>query len=191
MRFEVILLGLEVFFLAGDRIRFDARLRPQFTENQVRHSSEATRAGLLRWASTEQGQKLITWFSRNDCEVVITEDLNESGPGRAPQPPIATLVAATDRSTLKIYEVILNPLFYRLPEGMKPWGRPATPADMMAAAWGGEILHVYFYSRGISLPHHARADFQEEWRVMAAELGFAGMSHEDGEEGISYAVRHY
>ncbi len=174
--------NIEIFFLAGERIKFDERLRPQFTQNQLRNSFEETRAGLVRWAATNHGQKLITWFSRSDCEVVITEDSNESGPGRAPQPAIATLIAASDRSTLKIYEVILNPVFYKLPDGLRPLGRPATPADMMAAAWAGEMLHIYFYSNGISLPHHPRTDFQKEWESMAAELGFPGLRHEDGED---------
>ena len=55
---------------------------------------------------------------------------------------------------------------------------PATPADVMAAAFGAEMLHIDFYSRGISLPHHERPDFQREWRAIAVELGMPGLRHE-------------
>jgi hypothetical protein len=41
------------------------------------------------------------------------------------------------------------------------------------------MLHVDFYSRGISLPHHQRADFQDEWRVVARELGYPEMKHHE------------
>ena len=60
--------------------------------------------------------------------------------------------------------------------------QPATPADMMAAAWAGEMLHVDFYARGISLPHHSRDDFQTEWEAVAVELGFPALRHNDEDE---------
>jgi len=63
-----------------------------------------------------------------------------------------------------------------------PSRQPATAADQMAAAWAGEMLHIYFYSTGISLPHHQRADFQQEWHLMAAELGLPNMPHADDDE---------
>ena len=45
-----------------------------------------------------------------------------------------------------------------------------------------EMLHIYFYSQGISLPHHERSDFQDEWRAVAAELGMPGVTHNDDDE---------
>ena len=56
----------------------------------------------------------------------------------------------------------------------------------MAAAWAAELLHIDFYSRGISLPHHQRADFQREWRAIAEELGFPTMPHGEDEEREGY-----
>ena len=53
---------------------------------------------------------------------------------------------------------------------------------MMAAAWAGEMLHIDYYARGISLPHHERTDFQEECRAIARELGFPNLRHSDDEE---------
>ena len=171
------------FILAGDRIRFDAGLRPQFTENQIRNTSPDTRAGLTRWAATGNGRRLIARFNAKEYEIFVVEDSAELGAGRAPQPALATLVAANNRAALKSYAVILNPEL-RVPKGriVFPSMQPATQTDMMAAAWAGEMLHVDFYSRGISLPHHQRADFQQEWRAIAAELGYPNMKHEDDDE---------
>jgi hypothetical protein len=60
----------------------------------------------------------------------------------------------------------------------------------MAAAWAGEMLHIDFYSQGISLPHHERADFQEQWRLVAGELGFPMLPHEeDRGQGIRLSRR--
>ena len=58
-------------------------------------------------------------------------------------------------------------------------GEPTTPAQVMAAAWAAEMLHIDFYSRGISLPHHSRTDFQTEWREVARQLGFPYLAHGD------------
>jgi hypothetical protein len=55
----------------------------------------------------------------------------------------------------------------------------------MATAWAAEMLHIYFYSKGISLPHHTRSDFQDEWRAMARELGFPDMRHDDEDVELS------
>ena len=172
------------FRLAEERIRFDPTLQPQFTENQIRNTSDATRAGLAKFASTEYGRRLIRRFSSSEYEIVVTEDADESGTGRAPQPGIATLAAASDRARVKTYDLILNPTTFHLPKGMTalPWHEPASAADVMAAAWAGEMLHIDFYSKGISLPHHQRSDFQEEWRILAEELGFPALTHDDGEE---------
>jgi hypothetical protein len=176
-------VALLLFVLAGEPVHFDAQFRPQFTDRQVRNTTDATREGLARWAGTEQGQKLIEQFAAAEYEITITEDTSEGGIGRAPQPGIATLVAAGDHSKLKSYELILNPTFFKIPEGMEPLpNQPVTPADMMAIAWAGEMLHIHFYAQGISLPHHPRPDFQREWREVAAELGMPGLRHDDEDE---------
>jgi hypothetical protein len=175
---SIIFLG--AFLLAGERVHFDAAWHPLFTEHQIRNSSDATRAGLMRWAGTEQGQRLIARFSTEEYEVKITEDTSEDGIGRAPQPGIATLISANDHSKRKAYELILNPTYFKIPDGMEPLpNQPITPADMMAVAWAGEMLHIYFYAQGISLPHHAREDFQREWRTVAEELGMPDLKHDD------------
>jgi len=175
--------------LAGERVRFDGDFKPQFTDNQVRNSAEATRAGLVKWARTEQGRKLVEYFSGREFKIRIIEDADERGIGRAPQPGLATLVAAYDHARPKTYEVILNPAFFKLPQGMDPLpNQPATPADMMAVAWAGEMLHIYFYSQGISLPHHQRPDFQEQWQTVAAELGMPAVRHDDDDE-VTHGAR--
>jgi hypothetical protein len=175
---RIIFLG--AFLLAGERLHFDAALQPQFTDNQIRNTAEATRAGLARWAATEHGRKLIEHFNAKEYEVTIIEDTSESGIGRAPQPGLATLIAASDHSRVKSYELILNPTYFKIPDGMEPLpNQPVTPADMMAVAWAGEMLHIYFYSQGISLPHHARDDFQREWSAIAQELGMPTLKHDD------------
>ena len=172
-----------VFIVAGEPVRFDANMHPRFTPHQLTNTSEATRTGLVRWAATEHGRHLIESFDAAEYEVVVTEDADEEGVGRAPQPGIATLVASLDHSQKKSYDLVLNPGFFRVPERMTPLpNQPVTPADMMAAAWAGEMLHIYFYSQGVSLPHHQRADFQREWRAVAAELGMSALTHDDADE---------
>jgi len=170
------------FRLAGERIRFDANATPAFTENQFTHSADATRSGLAKWATTPRGRSLILRFNSAEYDVTIREDDQDTGAGRAPQPALATLVAASDHTKTKPYDLILNPTF-KLPNGAIPVSKdPSTPTDMMAAAWAAEMLHIDYYARGISLPHHSRADFQSEWRVMAAELGFPYLPHGDESE---------
>jgi hypothetical protein len=166
------------FVLAGERIAFDSQLRPHFTEKQMREIAPEVRAGFVRWASTPTGRRLIARFDIEQYEIVVAESSDEAGPGRAPQPALATLVAANNRDALKSYAVILNPTF-RFTSGRNvfPTTQPATQTDLMATAWAGEMLHVDFYSRGISLPHHQRDDFQEEWRAVARELGYPDMKH--------------
>jgi len=146
-----------------------------FCGGQIQDCSPATRDGFARWAATEHGRALI---SRIDGKVIVTEDSTEGAAGRAPEPGIATLTSMGPR----VFTLILNPGFV-LPKGMVPLpDQPATPADMMAAAWAGEMLHIEFYSRGISLPHHQRDDFQQEWSATAAELGFSALRHDDEDE---------
>lgn len=166
--------------LAGEPIQFDENVRPQFSDAQVRASNHLTRAGLITWAATSEGQRVIARFRAADVEITVTEDPEEMGPGRAPQPGIATLLAAGDRTRVKHYEVIVNPALaaeYGRHRGLA-FGDPLTPIDVMAGAWAAEMLHVDFYARGIPLPHHDRADFQERWRAVASELGYPIMKHD-------------
>ncbi len=176
------------FVLAGDRVRFDSAMRPQFTQRQVRNSAEATRAGLALWSATPRGRQLIEILSGQEYEVQVIEDLTEPGAGRAPQPALPTLLAASDHARRKSYALVLNPGFFRLPEGMNPapFG-PASAAEMMAVTWAAEVLHIYFYTQGVSLPHHQRPDFQDEWRTIARELGLPGMPHDDEDQMIRAA----
>lgn len=174
---------LALLLLAGEPVRFDGKMTPQFTDNQLRNTAESTRAGLTKWAATPHGRRLMARFNSSEYEIRVAEDAGEDGAGRAPQPGIAELVQAGDHSRRKIYRLILNPRF-NLPKGFQPFPspRPARPADVMAAAWAAEMLHIDFYARGISLPHHRRTDFQEEWRELAAEIGFPLLTHDDDSE---------
>jgi hypothetical protein len=171
------------FILAGEPISIDVQFRPQFSSDQMKRSTAATRDGFARFAATEEGQKLIAFLDNREFRIDVAEDENEPSPGRAPQPPLATLVAAKDHTITKDYALILNPT-YGVTTGFTPLpGQPVTPSDIMATAWAAETLHIYFYSRGISLPHHKRADFQHEWRLAAAELGFPAALHQDDKVG--------
>jgi hypothetical protein len=166
--------------LAGERVVFDSLLEPRFTEDQIRDTAGSTRAGLVRWAATPHGRKMIEYFIQNDCLVTVTEDLNDEGIGKAPQPGLATLMATASPSRPRLYTVSLNPRAIVLPERVKPLpNQPATAGELMAAAWAAEMLHISFYAQGISLPHHSRSDFQTEWSAVAAELGFPGLIHDD------------
>lgn len=169
------------FVLADEPIVFDG-LRPRFSDRQLHGSTAATRIGLARWAATESGRALIAHFNTREYRVTVVESREEESSGRAPQPSIATLLSATDHAKVKQYELILNPEYGGHHAFDPVAGEPSTPADMMATAWAGEMLHIYFYSEGISLPHHERADFQERWHTVAAELGFPSLRHDGGEE---------
>ncbi len=177
-------LPIAVLLLAGETIRFDDHQRPQFTEQQVRSTAETTRAGFVNWIATHEGQLLVARFRGEEFEIVISEDEGEPSPGRAPQPGIATLLAAGDRTKVKRYELVLNPSI-AAEYGRGPvlaLGQPLTPTDVMATAWAAEMLHIDFYSCGIRLPHHSRGDFQERWQSVASELGFPLMKHDTEEE---------
>ncbi len=174
--------------LAGEPVRFDANHNVAFTEAQVRATSTATREGLLRFAATQEGRRLLRHFGTSEYTIVVVESADDSEVASAPEPGIATLVAASDHSIPKKYEIVLHPIPFSLPEGATALPNQATtPADQMAAAWAAELLHIDFYSRGISLPHHQRADFQREWHDIASELGFPGMLHGEDDErsGVS------
>lgn len=174
-------------FLAGERVRFNDDLSVRLTRRQILNTSEATRAGLARFAATDRGRHLIAWLTANDCVVDVFEDAAEGGAGSAPQPGIATLIA--DRAAARTFEMILNPSAPIVPRGMTVLpGQPATAADLMAAAWAAETLHIYFYAQGISLPHHERDDFQQAWSELASELGFPGLHHGDDEEDDRPAI---
>ena len=170
--------------LAGEVVRFDEDLAPVFTLRQLRETDPATRAGFTRWAATKQGRSLLARFRASDYEVVVLEDPAEPALGRAPQPGLATLLSWANTKVLKTYTLILNPALaaaYEPPEGNE--GRLALrPDDILAAAWAGEMLHIDFYSRGIVLPHHHRADFQERWRAVANQLRLGFLTHGDEDE---------
>lgn len=170
------------FILCGERVRFAASFQPRFTPKQLRESEQATRDGLAKWARTAHGRRLIAFFDKGDYRINVIEDPFEHGVGRAPQPGLATLASIHDRAKIRTFDLILNPRYFRLPQGMTPLlNMPATPADMMAAAWAGEMMHIEFYAHGVSLPHHNRGEFQEQWRAVAEELGVSLLDHDDDE----------
>ena len=169
--------------LGGERIRIGADSTIEFTASQIRRSEAATRAGLMRWAATAQGRRLLAAFAKNQDKIVVIEDRAEEGAGRAPQPGMATLLAATDPAQMKVYELVLNPAPVVLPKGATPLpNQPATTEDFVALAWAAELLHISFYARGIPLPHHQRPDFQEQWLEIATQLGFPTSKHGEEDE---------
>jgi hypothetical protein len=182
-----------VLLLAGEQLHIDNHFGPQFSSHQMQNTAEATRIGLARWAATVHGRKILEYFAATGCEIEVIEDDAERGIGRAPEPGIATLVAAsTHRLQHKRFEIILNPTYYRVPKDMFPLaGQPGNTADAMSIAWAGEMLHIYFYAHGISLPHHPRADFQEEWRAVATELGMGTVPHDDDDEFAHSVIVRY
>jgi hypothetical protein len=166
--------------LAGEPVRLDANAKVTFTPAQTRGTSTATRQGLVLLASTPHGRRLLRKFATSEYTIVVVENDEGDDVGNAPEPGIATLAAASDHSINKQYEIVLHPLTFSIPDGAIALPNQAsTPADQMAAAWAAELLHIDFYSRGISLPHHQREDFQREWQAIARELGFPTMNHGD------------
>lgn len=169
--------------LAGEAVRLDANQKIAFTDAQIRATSTATREGLVELASTPDGRRMLRHFATSEYTIIVTESEDDAEVASAPEPGIATLAAAKDHSIPKKYEIVLHPIPFSIPDGATALpGQASTPADQMAAAWAAELLHIDFYSRGISLPHHQRADFQREWRAIARELGFPGMLHGEDEE---------
>lgn len=176
----MLALILASVLLAGDRVEFDQQFHPHFNEHQMRASAMATRGGLEKWAATAEGKAILERMRGDDIEVDVVERRDEPSLGRAPQPGMATMLTANDHTRVKRYQLILNPgmaLLYGR-DGLIHLGEPATPEEAMAAAWAGEMLHIEFYSRGIQLPHHERADFQERWHAVADQLGFPLMTHD-------------
>lgn len=173
---------LALIILAGEPVRIAPDGAVAFTPKQLERSARSTRAGLVRWAVTDEGRRILAHLGAADYEIHVVEDAGEPGVGRAPQPGIATMLAAGNRSTRKTYELILNPDPRVPPRGptILP-DQPATAEDLIAAAWAAEMLHIWFYAHGQLLPHHPRADFQNAWRSVAAQLGFPALPH--GEEG--------
>lgn len=166
--------------LAGEPVTLSPEVR--FTERQLTRTAPAVREGFVRWARTRQGQRILRHFAERNCEIHVVEDVGESGIGRAPQPGIATLLKMADDSATKQFTLILNPTPREIPKTMTPLPQqPANSADYMAAAWAAEMLHIYFYSKSIPLPHHHRSDFQQDWSSVAAELGFPAMEHTEDE----------
>ncbi len=172
------LLVLLVLF-AGEKVPFGADLLPHFTAHQISATSAATRAGLERWARTDEGRAILRRLQENDRTVIVKDDPEEESPGRAPQPSLETLLSANNPKVQKRYELILNPaIAAQYDTGSEiDLGLPRTAADVMALAWAGEMLHIDFYARGIPLPHHERADFQERWTAVAAQLGLPNATH--------------
>lgn len=164
---------------AGEQLQLDERFQPRFTEHQLRTTAASTREGFAKWAATPEGRAILAHFRADDLVVDAMESAAEPSLGRAPEPGMATLLAAHDARQVKRYELILNPHIageYDRADAIR-LGEPATPADVMATAWAGEMLHIEFYSRGIQLPHHQRADFQSRWHAVAEQLGFPLMRH--------------
>jgi len=176
------MIVLAAIFLAGQAVHFDAD-GVHFTNRQIRATADSTRAGLAKWAATPHGRTMIAYFDANEYEIDVAERGCEGAAGIAPEPALATLAASGNHKATKTYEVVLDPAAFHVPASMTPLpNEPATAADWMAAAWAAEMLHVWFYSQGISLPHHRRADFQEAWRAVAAELGLPSLRHGDEDE---------
>jgi hypothetical protein len=170
---------LATFLFAGEPVAFDADLKPQFTDRQMRRTAHSTRGGFVKWAGTAEGRRLIARFRSAEYEIAVVEDGDDDAPGRAPQPGIATFLAAGDGSKLKRYELILNPVLaahYDIPDSLD-LGEPRSSRDVMAAAWAAEMLHIEFYADGIPLPHHNRDEFQDRWQKVALQLGFPRMRH--------------
>lgn len=177
--------------LAGERVQVDANAKITFTAAQMRRTSFATRQGLVLLASTPDGRRLLRKFATSEYEIVVTEGPENGEAGSAPEPGLATLVAWNDHSVCKQYAIVLHPITFSIPDGATALPNQAdTPADQMAAAWAAELLHIEFYSRGISLPHHQRADFQREWHTIARELGFTRMTHGEDDD-FSAALGRY
>src|SRR5437762_1513077 len=59
--------GTRAFVMAGESVRFDEKLLPHFTENQMLHTSLETRTGLVRWAETAGGRDVA-------CRVLFARD---------------------------------------------------------------------------------------------------------------------
>lgn len=168
--------------LAKDRVTFDEKCAPHFTANQIESTPPAIREGLALYTATERGCATARRFDAREYEIDVFEDDLDHSTGEAPPPGLATLLAANDHKTLKKYDLILNPSFQRNSEKVVFDDEPNTPARMMAAAWAAELLHIDFYSRGISLPHHTRNDFQDEWHELARQLGFPRLEHLDSDD---------
>ena len=160
--------------IGNQRIAFDSKdCTPHFQDA----TTPAVSDGLRAFASTPKGCEMIRRFDTREYNVEVSEEVLDNSTGEAPPPSIATIINAVDHSKTKSYELILNPDFKRTTEIVVFTDEPVTPAQMMAAAWAAEMLHIEYYARGISLPHHARADFQEEWRELARQLGFPRLAH--------------
>jgi hypothetical protein len=172
-------LVLFLVLFAGEKLTLDADLLPRFTPHQIASTAAATRAGLERWARTQEGRAILVRLDQDDRIVIVREDPQESSPGRAPQPSLETLLSANNRKVRKRYELVLNPAIaaqYDNPSAID-LGLPHSASDVMALAWAGEMLHIDFYARGVPLPPHERPDFQERWTAVAAQLRLPNATH--------------
>lgn len=184
--FVLLLAALPVrasIILGGEAVSFGSNHSVAYTARQTHALSPATLTGLARVAATPHGRMLLDFLGRHEFEIDVVENGDEDGAGRAPEPGLATLLAASNHSVVKPYQLILNPTHFTLPERTVPLpNQAASPNDLMAAAWAAELLHVYFYAHGISLPHHERDDFQRLWTSLAAELGFPALVHGNSDD---------
>src|SRR5688500_11178672 len=133
-------------WLAGEPVSFDRDDVPRFTQAQVARTSIHTRVGLVRWANTGQGRSLLEYFRSLGCEIIVVESAREDGIGRAPQPGLATLVAAGQGKGRQAYQLILHPHTFHIKSNLKLHHQPETRSDLMTVAWAAEMLHIYFYS---------------------------------------------
>ena len=180
----MILVALLV--LAGEPISFDADDTPRFTAKQIEQSSESVREGFVKWAATPEGRAIVARFRGTERDVHVTETAEEPAIGRAPQPGFLTFLAAKDPKKTKSYELFLNPILaaqYNSASEMD-LGLPRTPAEVMALAWAGEMLHIDFYADGVPLPHHERGDFQERWQRVVDALGLP-RAHHGGDNDVA------
>jgi hypothetical protein len=169
--------------LAGEAVRFSDDRGPEFTAAQLGNTVASTRAGLAAWAKTSEGREWVEKLGSGEYEVVVTEDGDDQSLGEAPQPGIATLVAAADRKKVKRFTINLNPYVAAdYTSDRVRYAEIPSPDIAMAAAWAGEMLHVSFYAAGIPLPHHERPEFQRRWYDVARELGVGKLKHLDASD---------
>ena len=167
------MLVLAAIFLAGQAIQFDDG-GVHFTNRQIRATAPSTRAGLEKWAATPHGRQIVALLDTKEYEIDVAEGDCDGAAGIAPEPALGTMVMFGRHEVVKHYTITLD---------------PAAAPELMAAAWAAEMLHVWFYARGITLPHHRRDDFQTAWRAVAAELGMPNLRHDDDDDSRRVIVR--
>lgn len=163
---------LAAIFLAGQAVHFDGS-GVHFTNRQIRATAPSTRAGLEQWAATPHGRQIVETLDTSEYEIDVAEGDCDGAAGIAPAPALGTMVMFAKHDFVKHYTITID---------------PAAAPDLMAAAWAAEMLHVWFYAHGITLPHHRRDDFQTAWHAVAAELGMPNLRHDDDEEERPHVI---